>query len=85
MSHTLGLLVEIESLTEGGYLANCPDILGCHAEGKTIGQALDNLRDIAQVIYELCQEQGLVFVTDHPQADLNDIIWKVNIPLVEPA
>jgi predicted RNase H-like HicB family nuclease len=46
VTQTLELPVEIEVLTEGGYLALCPDISGCHAEGKTIGQALDNLQDI---------------------------------------
>jgi predicted RNase H-like HicB family nuclease len=79
------LPVEIEALAEGGYLAFCADIAGCHAEGKTIGQALDNLRDVTQVIYELCQEKKLIFVTDHPEIGLNDIIWKVEIPLVEAA
>jgi predicted RNase H-like HicB family nuclease len=68
MSQILALAVEIEPLTEGGYLATCSDIPGCHAEGKTIGQALDNLRDVAQVIYELCQEKDLIFVTAHPRA-----------------
>jgi predicted RNase H-like HicB family nuclease len=73
MAQTLELIVEIESLVEGGYLAVCPDIPGCHAEGKTIGQVLDNLREVAQAIYDLCQEKGLVFVTEHPQVGLKDI------------
>jgi predicted RNase H-like HicB family nuclease len=73
------LPVEIETLAEGGYLAVCSDIAGCHAEGKSIGQALDNLRDVAQTIYELCQEQGLVFVKRYPEAKLTDIIWNVTM------
>lgn len=77
MAKSLALSVEIEPLIEGGYLTLCPAISGCHAEGKTIGQALDNLRDVARVIYELCQEQGLVFVSDHPNAKLDDIAWQV--------
>lgn len=83
MRQILELPVEIEILAEGGYLALCPDITGCHAEGKTMGQALDNLRDVARVIYELCQDQGLVFVTNHPEAKLHDIVWKAEIPLAE--
>ena len=73
MTLPLELPVKIEALAEGGYLALCPDIAGCHAEGKTIGQALDNLRDVAQIIYELCQEKGLIFVADYPAVRLNDI------------
>lgn len=85
MTQKLELSVTIELLAEGGYLAQCPKISGCHAEGKTIGQALDNLRDVTRVIYELCQKQNLVFVTDHPEIELDDIIWKVDIPLAEVA
>jgi predicted RNase H-like HicB family nuclease len=81
----LELIVEIENLAEGGYLAVCPDIAGCHAEGKTIGQAIDNLQEVARVIYELCQKQGLVFVDNHPQAKPKNITWQLKIPLAEAA
>jgi len=57
------LPVQIELLEEGIYLASCPAIQGCHAEGRTIGEALDNLRSVAQTIYELCREKGLPFIT----------------------
>ena len=73
MTQTVELPVKIEALEEGGYLASCSDIAGCHAEGKTMGQALDNLRDVARVIYQLCQEQDLIFVTDHPEIEFDDI------------
>ncbi len=75
------LPVAIEPLEEGGYLLICPAIQGCHAEGRTIGEALDNLRDVARVIYELCQEKGLTFIADYPEADLESVIWNVKIPL----
>ena len=35
------LLVTVAPLEEGGFLAVCPQIEGCHAEGATIGQAID--------------------------------------------
>lgn len=37
------LKVEVEPLEEGGYLAICPDIQGCHAEGETVAEALEIL------------------------------------------
>jgi predicted RNase H-like HicB family nuclease len=77
--------VEIELLEEGGYLATCPSIPGCRAEGKSIGEALDNLRDVARVLYELNVEQGLVFVPEYPDAKLESIGWNVKIPLREHA
>ena len=53
------LRVEVEPLEEGGYLAICPDLQGCHAEGDTVAEALENAEDVARVILELCLEKGL--------------------------
>ena len=53
------LKVEVEPLEEGGYLATCPDLQGCHAEGDTIAEALENVEDVARIIIELCLENGL--------------------------
>lgn len=55
--------VEIEPLEEGGFLATCHLIQGCHAEGETIAQALDNLEDVARVLLELGMEDGLPLPT----------------------
>lgn len=51
--------VEIEPLEEGGYLATCEAIQGCHAEGETVAEALENLEDVARILLELRQEDGL--------------------------
>ncbi len=78
---TYRLPVEIEWLDEGVYLADCPMIPGCHAEGKTIGEALDNLRSVAQALYELCQEKGLPFIPDLPGVSIEEVMWQVEFPL----
>ncbi|MCD6553753.1 MAG: type II toxin-antitoxin system HicB family antitoxin [Anaerolineae bacterium] len=79
--HTYRLPVQIERLEEGIYLASCPAIQGCHAEGHTIGEALDNLRSVTLVIYKLCQEKKLPFVTDAPDVPLASVIWEIEVPL----
>ena len=53
------LKVEVEPLEEGGYLASCPDLQGCHAEGDTVAEALENIEDVAHVIIGLCIEEDL--------------------------
>jgi predicted RNase H-like HicB family nuclease len=53
------LKVEVEPLEEGGYLATCAGLQGCHAEGDTIAEALENVEDVARIIIELCLEKGL--------------------------
>lgn len=53
------LNVEVESLEEGGYLAVCRAIQGCHAEGETVAEALENVEDVARTLLELREEDGL--------------------------
>ena len=53
------LPVEIRLLEEGGYLAVCPVLQGCHAEGNTIAEAMDNVQDVARVLLELMAEDGM--------------------------
>lgn len=56
---TYRIPVEIEALEEGGYLAHCPILQGCHAEGRTVAEALENLEDVARQLLELRLEDGL--------------------------
>lgn len=42
-----------------GFLASCPDLQGCHAEGRTLGDAIDNLQDVARSLLELRVADGL--------------------------
>ncbi len=51
--------VEVEALEEGGYLAICSVIQGCHAEGETVAEALENLEDVVRILLELQKEDGL--------------------------
>ena len=51
--------VTVEALEEGGYLAICPSIQGCHAEGNTVAEALENLEDAARVLLRLRKREGL--------------------------
>ena len=51
--------VQIEALEEGGYLAVCEVIQGCHAEGETVAEALENLEGAARVLLEVQKEDGV--------------------------
>lgn len=51
--------VEIQELEEGGYLAVCEPIQGCHAEGDSVAEALENLEDVARILLELRKEDSL--------------------------
>jgi predicted RNase H-like HicB family nuclease len=51
--------VDVEPLEEGGYMAVCESIQGCRAEGHTVGEALENLEDVARILLELRKADGL--------------------------
>ena len=51
--------VEVRAREDGpGYPAACPTIQGCHAEGRSIGEAIDDLRDVARTLLEITREDG---------------------------
>ena len=37
--------VIIEKGEDFGYIAHCPAIPGCHSQGKTIEEAIENIKD----------------------------------------
>ena len=44
----------IESATEGGYWAICPQVPGANGQGETIEEAKENLKSAIQLIFEDC-------------------------------
>jgi len=50
--------IVVEPCEEGGYFAYCPLLQGCHAEGETFGEAIDNLKDIIRAHLEIRKERG---------------------------
>jgi predicted RNase H-like HicB family nuclease len=64
----------VESLEEGGYLAVCDIIQGCHAEGDTISEALENIEDVARIILELQREENLPIDAMFEGADRNTVL-----------
>lgn len=44
--------VVVETDEDGVFIVSCPTFKGCHADGKTIDEALDNLKEVI----ELCLE-----------------------------
>ena len=36
----------IESCEEGGFFVDCPVLQGCHAEGDSYAEAIENIEDV---------------------------------------
>lgn len=39
------LKVTLEEAEEGGYIVSCPALPGCHSQGDTAEEALENIRE----------------------------------------
>lgn len=50
--------ITLEPHEEGGYFATCPVFQGCHAEGESMGEALDNIRDVIRAHIEARKKIG---------------------------
>jgi antitoxin HicB len=57
MSETL-LMLQVESLEEGGFLATSSDLPGLVAQGRTIEETLEIARDVGRKLLESYLEHG---------------------------
>lgn len=51
--------VIIEPDETGGYVISCPSLPGCHSQGETIDEALENIRDAIELYIEVLLEDSL--------------------------
>ena len=68
--------IVIETCEEGGYFASCPVLQGCHAEGETYGEVIDNIRDVIKAHCELREKHKELtsFIKIKSLVDLNIVI-----------
>lgn len=50
--------VVVQPLEGRGSLAVCPALQGCHAEGSTVSESVENLKDVVRAMIELRREDG---------------------------
>ena len=50
----LPIIVEVDE--DGYYIVSCPSFKGCHSYGKTIDEALENIKEVI----EMCLEETKV-------------------------
>ncbi len=53
---TLHLPILIEQDEDGVYIVSCPNFKGCHSYGKTVDEAITNIREVI----EMCIEESPV-------------------------
>lgn len=49
--------VVIEKDADGFFVADCPDLAGCHTQGKTLEKAISNIRDAIKLHLKILKEE----------------------------
>lgn len=64
-----------------GFFASCPLLQGCHAEGDTFGEAVDNLENVIEAHLEIRQKKGEIvpFVEMNSYQNIN---FQIPIPVL---
>ncbi|HWL95426.1 MAG TPA: type II toxin-antitoxin system HicB family antitoxin [Phycisphaerae bacterium] len=50
--------VIFEKEADGGFHAFCPALKGCHSQGDTLDEAMDNIREAAEAYLESMESHG---------------------------
>ena len=56
-THTYQFPVVIEKDENGLYVADCPELSGCHTQGKTLEEAITNIRDAIKLHIKILKEE----------------------------
>ena len=51
-------LVTTEVDEDGFVVASCPSLPGCHTQGRTLEEALENIKDAIEIYVEYTDEQA---------------------------
>lgn len=62
MAHRFTVILEKED--EGGYHVFCPTLPGCHTQGETIEQGIQNIREAIELYVESLREDGQPIPTE---------------------
>ena len=55
-TNTYQFPVIIEKDSDGFFVADCPDLVGCHTQGHTIEEAITNIRDAIKLNVKILKE-----------------------------
>lgn len=63
---TYNFPVIIEKDADGFFVADCPDLSGCHTQGKTLEEAITNIRDVIKLHLKISKEDRQEIPRVHP-------------------
>jgi predicted RNase H-like HicB family nuclease len=54
--------VVVEKDEDGFYVADVPALQGCHTQGRTFEEAIENIREVIACVLKRCERPGKRFV-----------------------
>ena len=75
--------VIIEPHEEGGFLAKCPTLQGCYAEGKTIEEAVENLKDVIKIVSKYKKKHLRRFSIPSVSIEKKKLLSELNIAVAK--
>lgn len=71
--------ITIEVCEEGGFLAKCSALQGCYAEGSTIEEAVDNLKDVIKLTSEYKKKHLKRFSIPRVSINKRKLLSRLNV------
>ncbi|KAF1078450.1 type II toxin-antitoxin system HicB family antitoxin [Methanogenium sp. MK-MG] len=65
--------IVLEKEEDGGYSVHCPALKGCHSQGKTREEALENMQEAIELYLEVAHDIASRKVTSQPGSILVDL------------
>ena len=62
-----------ENLEDGGYNVSCPALPGCHSQGETIQEALENIKEAIECYLESLEKDNLPIPVE-PRVEVMEVI-----------
>ncbi len=59
--------VIIEQDEDGKYVATCPALQGCYAQGDTFEEAIENIKDVIKMCLEELEEEHKAINLKYPE------------------
>jgi len=75
--------IKIEICEEGGILVICPALQGCYAEGETIEEAVDNLKDVIKIALEYKKKYVRKFSIPRVSIEKRKMLSDLNVAVVK--
>jgi predicted RNase H-like HicB family nuclease len=58
----------------GGYVVSCPALPGCHSQGDTIEEALENIKEAIQACLESLAEDVVKEAASKPHSKVVEVV-----------